>query len=97
MKSWRKTARRRAKEQMIRQRAKGCCQTAQYQKLARSNTKKGRWEEENRRGQCQEMSQMSIGRKRRIRKLYVFIPFYNVLKFTGNQTYHTTQDHFLDN
>jgi len=47
---------------MIRQTADGRCQIAQYQKLACSNKKKGRWEEENRKGHCQEMSQMSIGK-----------------------------------
>ena len=39
MKSWRKKARWRAEEQMIRQSAEGCCQIAQYQKVARSNKK----------------------------------------------------------
>lgn len=79
MKSWRKKADRTVEEQMIRQSAEGCCQIAQYQKLACSNKKTGRWEEENRGGHCQEMSQMSIGRWRRIK---ILLCFHSILQCT---------------
>jgi hypothetical protein len=65
MTSWKEEACRKAEEQMIRQRAEGCYQIAQLQKLERSNKKKESSEEENRGGHCQEMSQKSIERRRK--------------------------------